>query len=114
MVEAGKLDAAEMAYQRALAALHEARADLSDQSAAQRRFAYERPRLTAEAAATHAGELATVRARLLTHVEQLREQAATTRAELRRLTDDPDAEPDDLLDEPAEDGFHQPPFQAGQ
>ena len=114
MVEAGKLDAAEMAYQRALAALHEAREDLSGLSAAQRRFAYERPRLTVEAAATHAAQLETARAVLFAHVEQLRVQAATTRAELRRLTDDLDAEPDELPDEPAGDGFHQPRFEAGQ
>ena len=114
VVEAGKRDAAEMAYQRALAALHQARADLSDLSAAKRRFAYDRPRLTAEAAATQAAELETVRMRLLALVERLRQQAATTRTELRRLTDDPDAEPDELPDEPAEEGFHQPRFEAGQ
>jgi len=111
VVEDGRLDAAELAYQRALAALHDARAELSDSAAAQRRFGYDRIRLDPAVAATRAAELETVHARLRAHVEQLRELAGTARAELRRLTDDSDAEPDEVPEEPAEEGFHQPPFE---
>lgn len=110
MVEDGRLDAAELAYQRALAALHEARADLSDLASAQRRFSYDRVRLDPGAAATRAADLEAVRARLLAQVERLRDLAGSARAELRRLTDDPDSEPDDVPDEPADGEFHQPPF----
>jgi len=110
VVEDGRLDAAELAYQRALAALHEARADLADSAAAQHRFSYDRVRLDPAVAATRAAELEAVHARLRAHVEQLRVLAGTARAGLRRLTDDPDAEPDELPEESAEEGFHQPPF----
>lgn len=110
MVEDGRLAAAELAYQHALAALHEARADLSDSSAAQRRFSYDRVRLDPAAAAMRAAELETVHTGLRARVEQLRDLAGSARAELRRLTDDPDSEPDELPEEPADSGFHQPPF----
>ena len=42
--------AAELAYQRALALLHDARADLENVAAARRRLAYDRTRLTPEEA----------------------------------------------------------------
>ena len=110
MVEDGRLDAAELAYQRALVALHEARADLSDSSAAQRRFSYDRVRLDPAVAAMRAAELEARHTQLTARVRHLRELAGTARAELRHLTDDPDAEPDEVPDEPADAGFHQPPF----
>ena len=113
MVEDGRLDAAELAYQRALAALHEARSELSDLSAAQRRFSYDRLRLDPTAAATRAAELEAAHAQVVAHVEQLRDLAGIARAELRHLTDDPGAEPDEVPDEPDESdaaGFHQPRF----
>lgn len=112
MVEAGELSAAELAYQRALTALHEARAELSDVAAARRRFAFERARLSSVAAAARAAELETAHAGLTSRVEALREQASALRAELRRLTDDPGNEPDDLPEEPDGEGFQQPSFEA--
>jgi hypothetical protein len=110
VVEDDRLAAAELAYQRALAALHEARADLSDLSAAQRRFSYDRVRLDHPTAAARAAELEAAHDRLVADVEQLRALAGTARAELRHLTDEPDSEPDEVPDEPTDAGFHQPPF----
>ncbi len=110
MVESGELSAAELAYQHALTALHEARAELSDAAAALRRFAFDRARLPPEAAAVRAAELEAGYAGLTARVDALRGQAAALRAELRRLTDDPAAEPDDLPDEPGSEGFQQPSF----
>ncbi|MGV8908644.1 MAG: hypothetical protein ACOH1Y_06640 [Propionicimonas sp.] len=110
MVEDDRLAAAELAYQRCLVALHEARAELAGSSAAQHRFSYDRVRLEPAAAATRAAELESVNARLRAHVEHLRDLAGAARAELRRLTDDPDSEPEELSEEPAEEGFQQPPF----
>ena len=111
MVESGELSAAELAYQRALTALHEARAELSEVSAARRRFAFDRTRLSPEAAAARAGGLEAAHAGLTAQVEALRVQASALREELRRLTDDPGAEPDQLPDEPASEGFEQPKFE---
>jgi hypothetical protein len=112
VVEPGELSAAELAYQRALAALHEARSDLSDVAAARRRFAFDRSRLSGEAAAARAAELGAAHDGLTSRVEALREQAAALRAGLRRLTDDTGSEPDDLPEEPEDEGFRQPPFEA--
>ncbi|HEY3337429.1 MAG TPA: hypothetical protein VGK18_02905 [Propionicimonas sp.] len=111
MVEAGELSAAELAYQRALTALHEARAELSEVSAARRRFAFDRARLSAEAATARVAELEAAHARLSSRVEELREQASALRVVLRRLTDDPATEPDDLPEEPEGEGFQQPSFE---
>jgi hypothetical protein len=111
VVEAGELAEAELAYQRALAALHEARSELSDLSAARRRFAFDRLRLAPEVAAARAAELESAHAALTVRAGTLREQAAILRAELRRLTDDAAAEPDDPAEEPAAEGFQQPPFE---
>jgi len=112
VVEADELSAAELAYQRALTALHEARAELSDVSAARRRFAFDRTRMSGEAAGARAAELETARASLTSRVDALREQASALRAELRRLTDDTGSEPDDLPEEPDGEGFQQPSFEA--
>ena len=112
MVEADELSGAELAYQRALTALHEARAELSDVDAARRRFAFDRTRMSGEAAAARAAGLDTAHAALSSRVDALREQAAALRAELRRLTDDTGSEPDDLPEEPDSEGFQQPPFEA--
>lgn len=112
MVEADGLSVAELAYQHALTALHEARAELSDVAAARRRFAFDRARLSAETAAARAAALDTAHAALTSRVDGLREQAAALRAELRRLTGDAGSEPDDLPDEPESEGFQQPPFEA--
>lgn len=112
MVEADELSAAELAYQHALTALHEAREELSDVGAARRRFAFDRAHMSGEAAAARATELDTAHAALTSRVDALREQAASLRAGLRRLTDDAASEPDDLPDEPEGEGFQQPPFEA--
>jgi chromosome segregation ATPase len=112
VVEADELSAAELAYQRALTALHEARAELSDVAAARRRFAFDRTRMSAEAAAARAAELDTAHAALTARVDALREQASALRAGLRRLTDDTGSEPDDVPEEPEGEGFQQPPFEA--
>jgi hypothetical protein len=111
VVEADGLSAAELAYQRALTALHEARAELSDVGAARRRFAFDRARLSPDAAAARAAGFEIAFAGLTSRVEALREQASALRAGLRRLTDDPGSEPDDLPQEPDADGFQQPPFE---
>jgi hypothetical protein len=112
VVEADELSAAELAYQRALTALHEARAELSDVGAARRRFAFDRPRMSGDAAAARAAELDTAHAALTTRVDALRVQASALRGELRRLTDDTGNEPDDLPDELDGEGFQQPSFEA--
>ena len=112
MVEAGERAAAELAYQRALTALHEARADLSDVAAAQRRFAFDRSRLSPEAVGVRSAELSAAQEGLTLRVDALREQAATLRAVLRRLTDDLGSEPDEVPEEPDTGGFSQPPFGA--
>lgn len=112
MVDAGELAAAELAYQRALTTLHEARAELSAVAAARRRFAFDRARLSPDAAAARAAEFEIAYAGLTSRVDALREQASALRAGLRRLTDDPGSEPDDLPQEPDADGFEQPPFEA--
>ena len=112
MVEADELSAAELAYQRALTALHEARAELSAVGAARRRFAFDRTRMSGEAAGARAAELETAHASLTSRVDALREQASALRAELRRLTDDTGSEPDDLPEEQEGEGFQQPSFEA--
>ena len=112
MVEAGERAAAELAYQRALTALHEARADLSEVAAARRRFAFDRARLSPEAVVARSAELAAAHEALTSRVDGLREQAAAFRVVLRRFTDDPGSEPDDVPEEPDTEGFHQPPFGA--
>ena len=111
MVESGELSAAELAYQRALTALHEARSELSEVGASRRRFAFDRIRLSPEVAVARAAGLESAHAGLTARVDALREQAAALRAELRRLTDDRGTEPDDLPDEPAGEGFEQPSFE---
>jgi hypothetical protein len=110
VVESGELSAAELAYQHALTALHEARAELADLAAARRRFAFDRARLSPEAAAVRAAELESGHAGLTARVDALRAQASELRAGLRRLTDDLGSEPDDLPDEPGGEGFQQPSF----
>lgn len=111
MVGGDDLAAAELAYQRALTALHEARAELSDLAAAQRRLAFDRVRLAPETASARRDELEAAHARLTASAAQLREQAAVLRAELRRLTYDGATEPDDLPEETIFEGYQQPPFE---
>ena len=110
MVEAGEPAAAELAYQRALRALHEARADLSEVAAARRRFGFDRSRLSPEDVVARSTDLAAAHDRLTLRVDELREQAAALRVVLRRLTDEVGSEPDDVPEEPDTDGFRQPPF----
>lgn len=111
MVEADGLAAAELAYQRALAALHDARSELAEVAAAQRRFTFDRMRLAPEAASARWSELEAAHAGLSARAAELREQAAGLRARLRRLAGDAGAEPEDLPEEPAGEGFQQPPFE---
>lgn len=113
MVEADDLAAAELAYQRALAALHDARSELSGVAAAQRRFTFDRVRLTPEAAAARWSELEAAHAGLSARAGDLREQAASLRERVRRLAGDAAAEPEDLPEEPEGQGFQQPPFRQG-
>ena len=110
MVEADDLAAAELAYQRALAALHDARSQLSAVAAAQRRFAFDRGRLTPEAAADQWSQLEAAHTGLSARAGELREQAASLRDRLRRMAGDAGTEPEDLPEEPEGQGFQQPPF----
>lgn len=110
MVDDGDRAAAELAYQRALTALHEARAELADLAAARRRLAFDRIRLGGDAAAAREAELEASHADLLARTDQLRDLAAGLRASLRRFTDDTAPEPDDLPEQPAGGDYEQPPF----
>lgn len=112
MVEADDRAAAQLAYQRALAALHEARSALADLAAARRRFAFDRVRLAPAAAGTRSAELKVAHAELLSRADQLRDLAAGLRAELRHLTDELDDEPDEVPEDPAGSGYQQPPFES--
>ncbi len=109
MVDDGDRAEAELAYQRALAALHEARARLAELTAARRRFAFDRTRLGADAAEVRAAELEATHTALMARADQLRDQAAGLRAVLRHL-DDRSPEPDDLPEEQPPGGYQQPPF----
>lgn len=109
MVDADARLAAQLAYQRALAALHEARADLAGVAAARRRFAYERARLDPAAAAARDADLASRHDRLLELAQSLRDEAAALREVLRRSGDDPGEPPGVRADEGGE-GFEQPPY----
>jgi hypothetical protein len=112
---------AELAYQRALAALHEARADLAGVAAARRRLAYERAQLPPADADARDRELGVRFAELSTRATGLRDEAARLREDLRRHTDDATSEPAELpegpeprgFEEPGSEprGFEQPPFQ---
>lgn len=102
MVGSQHRDAAELAYQRGLAALHEARAALAEVEAAQRRRFLDRSGDAAELAARRAG--------LLADVARLREAAEELRRQLRQHTDPHPAEPDVAPEPPAENGYEQPPF----
>lgn len=110
MVDDGDRAEAELAYQRALAALHEARASLAELNAARRRFAFDRTRLGAEAAEARAAELEATHTALVAHADQLRDRAAGLRSVLRHLSDEQSPEPDDLPDEQPPGGYQQPPF----
>lgn len=102
---------AELAYQRALAALHTARADLADVAAARRRLAYERVQLAPADADARDHELGVRFAELSSRATALRDEAARLREELRRHTDDAASEPSEVPEGPEPAGFEQPPFQ---
>ena len=87
MADSGAQVSAELAYQRALAALHAARADLAEVAAARRRLAFERR------GADPGGAEAREQALAVQHAE---------------LTDR--AEPDEVHDEPFPGNFEQPPY----
>lgn len=110
MADPGAQVTAELAYQRALAALHEARSDLADVAAARRRLAYERPRLDGVEFAARERALADRFAALSARADQLRDEAAHLREVLYRHVADGAAEPDELPDQPPSDGFEQPPY----
>lgn len=109
MVEADPREAAELAYQAALAALHDARAGLADVASARRRLAYDRTRL--DAADGHAREqvLDARFAELSSLTEALRERAATAREQVRRLGEDA-SEPSEVPRDDVLRGFEQPPY----
>lgn len=108
MVDADPREAAELAYQAALAALHDARSDLADVAAARRRLAYDRSGL--DAADGHAREQALDArfADLASRTEALRERAAAARARVRRLGEDA-SEPAEVPRDDVLRGFEQPP-----
>lgn len=110
MVDAQHRDAVELAYQRALTALHEARADLAEVAAARRRLAFDRSRLAPEAAAATEAALEARRADLADRVGRLRDEAEARRADLRRHAGASGVEPDEIEDEPVVEGFQQPPY----
>ncbi len=110
MTDAGAQVAAELAYQRALTALHEARSDLADVAAARRRLAYERGRLDAAEVATREDALESRFTVLSARADQLRDEAVRLREILHRHLAAAAAEPDEIPDEPALEGFEQPPY----
>lgn len=109
MVDADPRLTAQLAYQRALGALHEARADLADLAAARRRLAYERTRLDPAEAQARDALLAARHDALAAASDRLRSEAADLRDVLRRFGDEP-AEPPGLRSDAAGDGFEQPPY----
>lgn len=101
--------AAELAYQRALALLHEARADLANVAAARRRLAYDRTRLTPGEADVAARDLDSRFAELSARADRLRDEAVALREHLRRHGE-MTAEPEDLPEDTGAEGFEQPPY----
>ncbi len=110
MADPGAQIAAELAYQRALTALHEARADLADVAAARRRLAYERGRLDATEVAEREQVLGARFAELSARADQLRDEAVRLREVLRRHLEDLAAEPDEVPEEPTPGDYEQPPY----
>jgi hypothetical protein len=101
--------AAELAYQRALALLHDARADLADVAAARRRLAYDRTRLTPAEADAAGRDLDARFAELSSRADRLRDEAVALRELLRRHGEGT-TEPEDIPADPATEGFEQPPY----
>ncbi len=110
MADAGEQVAAELAYQRALAALHEARSDLADVAAARRRLAYERVGLAQAEVAARERTLDAEFAARTARADRLRDEAVHLREIVHRHLADAAAEPDGIADEPAFEGFEQPPY----
>lgn len=100
---------AELAYQRAISVLHDARAELAEVMAARRRLVFDRTRLEPAVAGRREAELETGRVALVSRVERLRAEAEELRSVLRRMTDAA-AEPAEIEPVPEADGFEQPPF----
>ncbi|MGC3994420.1 MAG: hypothetical protein QM779_09985 [Propionicimonas sp.] len=111
MVDGSARVEAELAYQRALTALHDVRADLADVAAAQRRLAYQRLQLSAAEAAALGEGLEARRAQLAARAAELREEAIRLREGVRRFAGDAGVEPDELPPAAPPSGFEQPPFQ---
>lgn len=110
MVEPEPRVTAELAYQRALTALHEAREELDDVAAARRRYAYDRPRLDPGEAHLREEALGHRFQQASRRVEALRAEAARLREQVRRLDDSASAEPVDVPPGTAVEGFEQPPY----
>ena len=104
---------AQLAYQRALAALHDARTELADLMAARRRLYFDRLELTPEVVAQREAELEAGRNALEARVQRLRAEAEERRAALGR---GPGAAGEPTLVEPSGplDGYEQPPFGPGR
>lgn len=98
---------AELAYQRALAALHEARADLAAVQASIRRLVYDRSGLPAAVAELREAELGARRELLEAQVASLRVEAERRR-HAREVP--AGAEPALPAPDPGGEGFEQPPF----
>lgn len=109
MVDDARL-AAELAYQRALAALHDVRSDLADVAAARRRLVYERGRLDPADADSRERALADRATDLAERADLLRGRATTLRDEVRRLSGDTPPEPSDVPEPGEHERFEQPPF----
>lgn len=109
MTDTGGQVEAELAYQRALAALHQVRADLADVAAARRRLAYERVVLTDAEVEARRHALDAEFSVLSGREDRLRDEAVRLREQVRRHLADAAPEPDEVPDEPAFEGFEQPP-----
>lgn len=110
MADHGEQVEAELAYQRALAALHEARSELADVAAARRRLAYERVGLDEAEVAARERTLDSEFAVLTARADRLRDEAVRLREIVHRQLTDAAAEPDEVPDEPTFEGFEQPPY----
>ncbi len=100
--------AAHREFQISLAAVHGAQASLAGLEARLRRLRVDRDVFGADTGELHS-ELLVERERLQRELEAAHAAARRAHTTLRRLTD-PNAEPDDVDDNPAIDGYEQPSF----
>jgi hypothetical protein len=103
---------AEREYQRCLAALHQARAQLSELEVALRRLAIDRSRLEPMLAAQQEAVLTSARIQAEALAADAHDRAEVARARLHHLTDFFD-EPNVVSPAEPNEGFEQPPFGSG-